>query len=52
MVVGVPRESFPDERRVALIPSFVDRVKKLGLGVIVQNDAGILAGFTDNAYKE
>ncbi len=52
MVVGVPRESFPDERRVALIPSFVDRVKKLGLDVIVQNDAGILAGFTDSAYKE
>jgi NAD(P) transhydrogenase subunit alpha len=52
MIVGVPRESFPGERRVALIPSFVDRVKKLGLEVVVQKDAGIGAGFTDNAYKE
>jgi NAD(P) transhydrogenase subunit alpha len=52
MIVGVPKESFPDERRVALIPGFVERVKKLGLDVIVQKEAGVAAGFDDHLYIE
>ena len=52
MIVGVPRESFPGERRVSIIPSFVDRVKKLELDIIVERGAGTDAGFTDGAYEE
>jgi NAD(P) transhydrogenase subunit alpha len=52
MIVGVPKESYPVERRVALIPGFVERVKKLGLDVIVQKDAGDAAGFADHLYVE
>ena len=40
MVVGVPRESYPGERRVSLIPSFVDRITELELDLIVQKGAG------------
>ena len=52
MIVGVPRESFPGERRVSIIPSFVDRVQKLELDIIVEKGAGTDAGFTDGAYEE
>jgi NAD(P) transhydrogenase subunit alpha len=52
MIVGVPKESYPAERRVALIPGFVERVEKLGLDVIVQKDAGDAAGFADHLYVE
>jgi NAD(P) transhydrogenase subunit alpha len=52
MVVGIPRESYPGERRVSLIPSFVDRITKLELDLIVQKGAGTDAGFVDGAYKE
>jgi NAD(P) transhydrogenase subunit alpha len=52
MIVGIPRESFPGERRVSLIPSFVDRVKKLELDVVVEKGAGLNAGFSDDAYRE
>jgi NAD(P) transhydrogenase subunit alpha len=52
MIVGVPKESYPGECRVALIPGFVERVKKLGLDVIVQKDAGAAAGFADHLYEK
>jgi len=52
MILGVPKESYPDERRVALIPAFVERVTKLGLEVLVQKDAGAGAGFADHLYAD
>ena len=52
MILGVPKESYPDERRVALIPAFVERVTKGGLEVLVQRDAGAGAGFSDHLYEE
>src|SRR6185295_11553683 len=52
MIVGVPRETFPDERRVALIPASVPLLKKTGCSVLVEKDAGYKAGYTDAAYKE
>jgi NAD(P) transhydrogenase subunit alpha len=52
MVVGVVRESQPDERRVALVPSLVQAVVKSGASVVVEPGAGALAGFLDAAYQE
>ena len=51
MKVGVPREVFPGESRVALIPSAVAGLKKAGLDVVVERDAGVKAGFTNAAYE-
>ena len=51
MTVGIPRETWPGETRVALIPSSVPALKKAGLDVIVQEGAGAAAGFTDDEYR-
>ena len=50
MIVGVPRESFPGERRVALVPAVVPVLAKAGLEVVVQAGAGIDAGYPDADY--
>jgi NAD(P) transhydrogenase subunit alpha len=52
MQVGIPKETFPGERRVALVPADVARLAKNGLGVIVEPGAGVAAGFPDAAYEE
>lgn len=52
MIVGVPRESFPGERRVALVPELVPKLTKAGVDVAVQPGAGAGAGFPDSAYAE
>jgi NAD(P) transhydrogenase subunit alpha len=48
--VGVPRETFPGERRVALTPSAITSVTKLGAEVLVESGAGVEAGFLDEKY--
>lgn len=50
MRIGVTRETFPGERRVALVPASVNVLKKLGADVAVERSAGEQAGFTDDAY--
>src|ERR1700761_314757 len=50
MNVGVPRESYPGERRVALVPSVVANLKKAGLEVVVEQNAGLEAGYPDAEY--
>jgi H+-translocating NAD(P) transhydrogenase subunit alpha len=50
MIVGVPRESYPGERRVALVPSAVPNLKKVGLDVVVEQNAGLEAGYPDAEY--
>jgi len=50
MIVGVPRESFPGERRVALIPGVVPNLVKAGLEVIVEAGAGSEARYPDADY--
>ncbi|MBI3000233.1 MAG: Re/Si-specific NAD(P)(+) transhydrogenase subunit alpha [Deltaproteobacteria bacterium] len=52
MIVGVPRETFPGERRVALTPSLVPSLTNIGLEVIFQAGSGKAAGFPDAAYQE
>jgi NAD(P) transhydrogenase subunit alpha len=48
--LGTPRETFPQERRVALIPRQCEALKKAGLEVIVEQSAGVAAGFPDELY--
>jgi H+-translocating NAD(P) transhydrogenase subunit alpha len=50
MIVGVPRESFPGERRVALVPAVVPNLAKAGLEVVVEAGAGFEAGYPDAEY--
>ncbi|MEX0832731.1 MAG: Re/Si-specific NAD(P)(+) transhydrogenase subunit alpha [Actinomycetota bacterium] len=50
--VGVARETFPGERRVALTPAVVPQLGKAGIEVVVESLAGLDAGFTDEAYRE
>ncbi len=51
MIVGVPRESYPGERRVALVPAVVPALAKGGFEVVVQAAAGVEAGYPDAAYE-
>jgi NAD(P) transhydrogenase subunit alpha len=50
MIVGVPRESFPGERRVALVPAAIPNLTKAGLEVVVEAGAGAAAGYPDADY--
>ena len=50
MIVGVPRESFPGERRVALVPAVIPNLTKVGLEVVVEAGAGAAAGYPDADY--
>jgi proton-translocating NAD(P)+ transhydrogenase subunit alpha len=50
MIVGVPRESFPGERRVAMVPAVVPSLTKAGLEVVVEAGAGKEAGYLDTEY--
>jgi NAD(P) transhydrogenase subunit alpha len=50
MIVGVPREIFPGERRVALTPPVVPTLLKAGLEVVVEAGAGEKAGYLDAEY--
>src|SRR5918912_228602 len=50
MIVGVPKETAANERRVALVPDLVPKLVRAGLEVVVQAGAGVAAGFPDAAY--
>jgi NAD(P) transhydrogenase subunit alpha len=50
MIVGVPRESYPGERRVALVPGAISNLTKAGLEVVVEAGAGVSAGYPDADY--
>ena len=50
LVIGVPRETFPGEHRVSLIPASIPPLLKAGLQVVVETAAGAAAGFPDAAY--
>lgn len=52
MIVGVPREGFPGERRVALVPAVVPVLAKGGLEVVIEAGAGVEAGYPDAAFAE
>lgn len=50
MIIAVPAETFPGERRVALVPGSIAALAKAGHEVRVQAGAGVSAGFTDAMF--
>src|ERR1700733_1848890 len=52
VIVGVPKEIYPGERRVALVPAVLPALAKAGLEVVIQAGAGAQAGYPDSAYTE
>jgi NAD(P) transhydrogenase subunit alpha len=50
MIVAVPKESFPGERRVALVPAVIPSLLKAGFEVVVESGAGDEAGYPDGEY--
>jgi NAD(P) transhydrogenase subunit alpha len=52
MKIGVPKETFPGERRVALVPSVLPSLTKAGFQIVIESGAGTAAGFEDQAYQE
>jgi H+-translocating NAD(P) transhydrogenase subunit alpha len=51
LLIGVPREVFPDEKRVATVPDVVEKLIKLGFSVAVESGAGAAANFSDETYR-
>ncbi len=52
MIIGVPKEIYPGERRVALVPAVLPTLTKAGFEVHVQAGAGIEAGYPDSQYSD
>jgi NAD(P) transhydrogenase subunit alpha len=52
MVVGIPRETAPGERRVALVPEAVKRLAAAGVGAVVESGAGAAASYLDEDYRD
>ena len=52
MIIGVPTEVYPGEKRVATVPDVAEKLIKLGFKVIVQSGAGDNANFADDTYRE
>jgi len=52
VIVGVPKESYPGERRVALVPVAIPALTKAKIEVVVESGAGEQAGYPDAAYVE
>src|SRR5216110_906235 len=50
MILGVPKENYPGERRVAIVPAVVPALTKAGLEVLVEAGAGLEAGYPDQDY--
>jgi len=52
MIIGVVKETFPGERRVALVPSSLAALQKAKHEVLVESGAGVEAGYPDSVYQE
>jgi len=51
LVIGIPRETYPGEKRVATVPDVVEKLIKLGFAVAVESGAGDAANFDDDSYR-
>lgn len=52
MIIGVPKEIKEQEQRVALLPSAAEQLKRRNHSVIVQKNAGVGSGYSDDEYKK
>ena len=51
LTIGVPREVYAGEKRVASVPDVVEKLIKLGFAVVVESGAGDAANFSDDTYR-
>ncbi len=51
LTIGVPRETYAGEKRVAAVPEVVEKLLKLGFAVRVETGAGAAANFSDETYQ-
>ncbi|KAF4754402.1 hypothetical protein FOZ62_028105, partial [Perkinsus olseni] len=49
--LGVLKDRYPGEKRVALVPSICGKLYEKGYAIYVETNAGLGAGFSDEAYK-
>src|SRR3989338_944676 len=52
MIIGIPKETSPEEKRVSFIPSSVDRLVKKGAQVTVETGLGSTIRISDEEYKK
>jgi len=52
VIIGVPKESYPGERRVALVPMVIPSLVKAGFDVLVEANAGVEAGYPDVQFTD
>ena len=52
MIIGIAKETYPGERRVALVPTVIPMLTKVGFEIHVQSGAGFEAGYADSLYTE
>lgn len=52
MTIGVIKETHPHEDRVALIPIHAEALIKKGFSVLLEQGAGLAAGYVDEAYRQ
>ena len=48
--IGVPKETFPGEQRVAITPRSCKRLQQDGMPVLIESSAGLTAGYSDEDY--
>ena len=51
MLIGVPKETYPGEQRVALTPETAGHIQKLGYQIAIESGAGQAANFSDASYE-
>ncbi|MGA9494831.1 MAG: NAD(P) transhydrogenase subunit alpha [Terriglobales bacterium] len=52
VIIGVPKESYPGDRRVAIVPAVLPTLTKAGFEVHIQSGAGFEAGYPDSQYTD
>ena len=52
MIVGITKETYPGEHRVALVPAVLESLKKTDLEVLIESGAGEAAGYPDSVFEE
>ena len=50
--IGVPKEIYTNEYRVAATPDTVQKLQKLGFDILIQSGAGAKANFSDQSYQD
>ena len=52
MKIAVVKETYPGERRVALVPAVLNQLQRAGIQTLVEAGAGTSAGYEDDEYQE